>query len=76
MSATVPARRTPAPRRPGRTTRFQPYYKVQVFQPGMSVWKPVNGMHATEAAAWAACPEGKVCRLMHFTPGSQTVITR
>jgi hypothetical protein len=82
MSSPTPA---PEPRRrhfPGRASTpkrtrsasYEPYYKVQVFDPRSCAWKPAPGMYGTEAEAWAAAPAG--ARLMHMTPDMKTPITR
>lgn len=46
--------------------RFEPYFKVQVWDARGLAWRDVQAAHPTEADAWAAAPAGKRCRLMRI----------
>lgn len=74
MPATPARRSRPTGPRKGRTQGYEPYYKVQTFDPRSLTWKPRPGMYATEAEAWAAAPDG--ARLMRLAPDAKTPITR
>lgn len=58
------------PRRARRadSARFDPYYKVQWFDERNCAWADVQKQHPTPAAAVAAYPAGKRCRIMEVTP--------
>ena len=49
------------------SARFAPYYKVQEFDPRSAVWVDIQKAHATPAAAQAAFPAGKSCRVVGIT---------
>lgn len=66
----------PATGRRAGTVRFDTYWKVQVWQPASLAWRDVQRAHDTEAAAWAACPAGQVCRLMRVYPGGREPVSR
>jgi hypothetical protein len=57
-------------RKPGRqsgSARFAPYYKVQVFNDRNACWDDIQRAYATAAAARAAYPPGRRCRVMEVT---------
>jgi hypothetical protein len=57
--------------KPGRqrgSARFATYYKVQVFNDRNACWDDIQRAYGTAAAARAAYPPGRRCRLMEVTP--------
>lgn len=46
------------------SVRFEPYFKVQVWEPRNFAWRDVQHMFPAEAEARATFPKGKRCRLM------------
>ncbi len=60
-------------RRPG-SVRFDPYYKVQVWQPRSLAWRDIQKAHDTEEEGWAAAAieaPGELVRLMRIYPGGR-----
>ena len=55
----------------GGSARFAPYYKVQEYDPRSAVWVDIQKAHATPAAAQAAFPAGKTCRVVEITERSR-----
>jgi hypothetical protein len=51
------------------SVRFADYYKIQWFNdaPGMHVWVDIQRQYPTEAAARAAFPRKRRCRVMQVT---------
>jgi len=62
-------------RRPG-SVRFDPYWKVQVWEDRSLTWKDVQKAHPSPEQAWAAAPAGQTVRLMHVYPGGRAPVTR
>lgn len=66
-------------RRTAGSVRFDPYWKVQVWQPTSLAWRDIQRAHATPAAAWAAADRdapGQRVRLMHVYPGGRAPVER
>ena len=53
------------------SARFAPYYKVQWYDAGSAAWIDIQKAHATPAAAQAACPTGKTCRVVEIAERSR-----
>jgi hypothetical protein len=51
------------------SARFAPYYKVQWYDVRSAAWIDIQNAHATPAAAQAAFPAGKTCRVVEITEG-------
>lgn len=58
-------------RKPG-SCRFDPYYKVQTWDPVAVAWRDIQKMHPDEKAAHAAAPVGVRYRLMCVTERGRT----
>lgn len=52
-----------AARRPG-SARFDPYFKVQWYDPRSLSWRDIQKAHTSRKAAEAAFVAGKACRVM------------
>jgi hypothetical protein len=53
------------------SARFAPYYKVQWYDARSAAWIDIQKAHATPAAAHAAFPAGKTCRVVEITERSR-----
>lgn len=53
-------------RKPG-SVRFDPYYKVQLWEPRSLSWMDVQRKHDSAEEARAAFPAGQRCRVMEIT---------
>jgi hypothetical protein len=65
------------PTKPGRragTARFATYWKIQRWEARSLTWKDVQRTYDSEAAAWAAAPEG--ARLMEVSMAGRRPVTR
>ena len=49
------------------TVRFDPYFKVQTWEPRSYTWQDVQRQHPTVDEAKAAYPRGRRCRVMRIT---------
>ena len=55
-------------RRQRGSVRFDPYYKVQVWDARALTWRDVQQRHDTPQAARLAYLPGQTCRTMEITP--------
>ena len=55
------------------SVRFDPYYRVQRYDPRQLAWREVRGRHETPEEARAAFPEGRRCRVMKITMDGWTI---
>lgn len=56
--------------KPGRvpgSRRFDPYYKAEVWDPKLSVWRPVQKAFGTDAEARGGVRAGQRGRVVTFT---------
>lgn len=61
-------------RRERGSVRFDPYYKVQVWDPITMAWRDIQRRHDTFADAEAAFVAGKRCRVMVVTEGGRHAV--
>jgi len=54
-------------RRRRGSARFDPYYKVQTYDPRSMTWRDVQRSHPTAQSAADAFPPGERCRVMLVT---------
>lgn len=61
-------------RRTAASVRFDPYWKVQVWEPVSLAWRDIQRAHPSEDAAWTAAASltGRRVRLMNVYPGGRT----
>lgn len=57
------------------SVRFDPYYKVQWFDPRSITWRDVQKAYPTPEAAQAAFLTEKKCRVMHITMKGRSPLT-
>lgn len=54
-------------KRTRQSSRFDPYYKVQTFDPISLTWRDIQESHATPTLAQQAFPLDQKCRVMEIT---------
>jgi hypothetical protein len=54
-------------RRTRSSVRFDPYYKVQWYDPAQLAWRDARGRFATAEEARASAPGGRRCRVSEIT---------
>ena len=56
------------------SVRFDPYYRVQTYDPRQLAWREVRGRYETAEEARAAAPAGRRWRVMEVTMDGWTVL--
>jgi hypothetical protein len=68
MNTTKPRKRTAG------SCRFDPYYKLEWYDPRIGAWRPLQRSFATFAEAEAARTKSKVWRIFEVTENGRAVV--
>lgn len=60
-------------RKPG-SVRFDPYYKLEIWDARFLTWRPLQKQYGTEAQAQAAVPEGARARLTRISEHGREIL--
>jgi len=54
--------------------RFAAYYKIEVFDPKISAFKPIQKSYQNEELARRSFPKGKTCRIIKTTEQGKEIL--